>query len=113
MPLTLRKFDPPSRTEIEALERELKGDGDLARQKAMLLAHDRKRGDGDEVQLADLLTQRHKLAVVGGAGSGKSTLLAYLAAMLCTGSAAVCLAQRARGAGANDRAVPRVPAVRR
>jgi ABC-type iron transport system FetAB ATPase subunit len=89
VPLTLRTFLPPSRTEIEEMARKLGGDDALARQKATLLAHDRRRGDGDEVPLAELLIQTergnpiNKLAVVGGAGSGKSTLLAYLAAMLC------------------------------
>ncbi|BCX03610.1 MAG: hypothetical protein KatS3mg053_1548 [Candidatus Roseilinea sp.] len=83
VPLMLREFIPPSRREIEEFACEMAADT-FARQKAYLRAVDRKRGKGDEVQLAKLLTVHDKLAVIGGAGSGKSTLLAWLAATLAS-----------------------------
>ena len=87
VPVTLRRFDPPSRKEVEAAEQELTNGGknDHARQMAILIAQDRKRGEGDIVSVKDLLTVKDRIAIVGGAGSGKSTLLAYYAALLCSG----------------------------
>lgn len=87
VPVTLRRFDPPSRKEVEAVEQELTNDGknDHARQMAILMAQDRKRGEGDIVSVKDLLTMKDRIAIVGGAGSGKSTLLAYFASLLCSG----------------------------
>ena len=81
IPLTLRRFSPPGRGEIEALARRFEGDP-LAAQRAYLQAVEEKQGEGEEVPLKKLLTLREQLAVIGGAGSGKSTLAAYLAASL-------------------------------
>lgn len=69
--------------EIQELSREWKGDP-LAEQKAYLYAIERRqeKEDGKEVSLRTLLTQRERLAIIGGPGCGKSTLTAYLATEL-------------------------------
>jgi len=81
IPLSLRRFSPPRRDEIEELERELKSHP-LARQRAYLRAVDNHRSEGEEIKLKTLLTIDERLAVIGGAGCGKSTLSAHLAASL-------------------------------
>ncbi len=81
VPLTLRRFSPPRRDEIEELAGEFKGDP-LAHQRAYLRAVENRRTDGDAIDLVKLLTVNDRLAVIGGAGSGKSTLAAFLAASL-------------------------------
>ncbi len=84
VPLSLRRFSPPSRREIEGLLE--KGETDpFAHHKAYLRLVDEKRTEGQAVDLASLLTLSPRLAVIGGAGSGKSTLAAYLAASLAQG----------------------------
>jgi len=81
VPLSLRRFSPPKREEIEELAGNFKGNP-FARQKAYLRAVENHRADGDAVDLKTLLTIKERLAVIGGAGCGKSTLSAYLAASL-------------------------------
>lgn len=81
IPLSLRRFSPPRRVEIEELEEEFKGDP-LARQRAYLRAVENHRSEGEEIKLQTLLTIDERLAVIGGAGCGKSTLSAHLAASL-------------------------------
>ncbi len=78
VPLSLGRFRPPSRWEVERAARKL-GDDSLAQHRAYLILADKRKQAGESVALADLLTVHHRLAVIGGAGSGKSTLLAYLA----------------------------------
>ena len=80
VPLTLRRFQPPRRDEIEALAEQDRGD--MARERAFLKLVEQQHGEGQEIAVADLLTLAPNLAVIGGAGSGKSTLLTYLAAEL-------------------------------
>ncbi len=84
VPLSLRRFSPPSRREIEGLL-EKRETEPLAHHKAYLRLVDEKRTEGQAVDLANLLTLSPRLAVIGGAGSGKSTLAAYLAASLAQG----------------------------
>jgi formylglycine-generating enzyme required for sulfatase activity/energy-coupling factor transporter ATP-binding protein EcfA2 len=81
IPLSLRRFSPPRRDEIEELEGELKGHP-LARQRAYLRAVENHRSEGEEIKLDTILTANDRLAVIGGAGCGKSTLSAHLAASL-------------------------------
>lgn len=89
VPLTLRRFSPPGRGEIEEIAGGLKGDP-LAAQRAYRQAIENHRADGDPIPLRELFTLRDYpkgpcrdcLAVIGGAGSGKSTLAAYLTASL-------------------------------
>ena len=78
VPLTLRRFQPLRRQEIDALAQQMQGDTARA---YLHLATARQR-EGQQVTLRHLLTLGNQLAIVGGAGSGKSTLLAYLAACL-------------------------------
>ena len=81
VPLSLRRFSPPNRAEIEELAGDYKGNP-FARQHAYLRAVENHRADGDAVDLKTLLTIKERLAVIGGAGCGKSTLSAFLAASL-------------------------------
>ncbi len=81
VPLSLRRFSPPRRDEIEQLAEGRKGDP-LAYQRAYLQAVEKRREDGAEITIKKLLTVQDRLAVIGSAGSGKSTLAAYLAACL-------------------------------
>ncbi len=78
--ISLRRFQPIKRTELEALEEGTKDH--LDRKKEYLNLVDQKKEAGDVVQIDDLLRINNRMAVIGGAGSGKSTLLAYLAASL-------------------------------
>ena len=80
-PLTLRRFSPPRRDEIEELAGEFRDDP-LAYQRAYLRAVDAHRDGGEEVEIPKLLVTHKRLAVIGSAGCGKSTLAAYLAASL-------------------------------
>lgn len=80
IPLTLRRFQPLRREEVEEL---LRDQGDLSsRTKAYLKLVEQKQTEGEETPLKALLTVNDRLAVIGGAGSGKSTVLAYMAASL-------------------------------
>ncbi len=79
IPLTLRRFNPPTRREREAALRDKSGlDALLAWRE---LSHAEGRA-GKIIPLDKMLTLSDRLAIVGGAGSGKSTVLAYLAATL-------------------------------
>lgn len=80
VPLSLQRFSPPSRAEVEEHAENFKGDL-YAEQRAFLSLVEWKRENGEAIPTESLLTHSSRLAVVGGAGSGKSTLLAYLAAM--------------------------------
>ncbi|HEY9076216.1 MAG TPA: SUMF1/EgtB/PvdO family nonheme iron enzyme [Anaerolineaceae bacterium] len=80
IPLTLRRFRPVERMEIDAL---IKEDRDpLARSRAYLRLAEEKRQKGEVIPLKRLLASHDRLAVIGGAGSGKSTVLAFLSASL-------------------------------
>ncbi len=81
VPLSLRRFSPPARDEIERLAAEQRSDP-LAQHKAYLHLVDEKRAAGREIPLAEILTLQSQLAIIGGAGSGKSTLAAFLAVSL-------------------------------
>jgi len=83
VPLSLQRFTPPRRAEVEELALEFQGEV-FAKQKAFLQLVERQRKDGDAIHLNKLLTLKNRLAVIGGAGSGKTTLLAYLAAALAS-----------------------------
>jgi formylglycine-generating enzyme required for sulfatase activity len=78
VPLTLRRFQPLRRQEIDTLAKQMQGD--TARAYLHLATARQQKGQG--VTLHSLLTLGNQLAIVGGAGSGKSTILAYLAAWL-------------------------------
>lgn len=80
VPLSLQRFSPPSRAEVEEHAENFKGDL-YAEQRAFLSLVEQKREGGETIPTESLLTHGSRLAVIGGAGSGKSTLLAYLAAM--------------------------------
>ncbi|NPA91782.1 MAG: NACHT domain-containing protein, partial [Chloroflexi bacterium] len=83
VPLSLRRFTPPLRDEIEALARE-KGDDPWAIPKAYLELARKRRETGEEVALDNILRVHDRVAIIGGAGSGKSTLLKYMAYSLAT-----------------------------
>jgi len=79
IPLTLRRFKPPTRRELEDA---LGGKAGTDRMQAWFeLSQDAERA-GAVIGLDRLLTLSDRVAIVGGAGSGKSTVLAYLAATL-------------------------------
>lgn len=78
VPLSLRRFVPLLRQEIEAAA---SAEG-LDSTQAYLRLVEEKRREGEEVALAALLTIQNRVALIGGAGSGKSTLLRYLAFLL-------------------------------
>ncbi len=79
VPLTLRRFIPPQRQELEKAVAKKAGLDYLLALRALDLAPDRR---GEAVPLADLLLTSPRIAIVGGAGSGKSTILSHLAATL-------------------------------
>jgi formylglycine-generating enzyme required for sulfatase activity len=79
VPLTLRRFQPPRREEIERLAEK---QDSLSKARAYLELVEQKQEEGKPIPLKSLLTTSRRLAVIGGAGSGKSTLLAYLASSL-------------------------------
>ncbi|MBX3001418.1 MAG: SUMF1/EgtB/PvdO family nonheme iron enzyme [Caldilineaceae bacterium] len=78
VPLSLRRFTPPARRQIEELARDFSGDP-LAENRAYIALVAQQKEAGERVELAALLTTDPRLAIIGGAGSGKSTLLSYLA----------------------------------
>ena len=78
VPLTLRKFNPPSRDEVEALAQKMDHDP-WAEQRAFVELARQRRTEGNEVPLSGILTASDRVAIIGGAGSGKSTLLKYMA----------------------------------
>ena len=80
IPLSLQRFAPPKRAEVEEHARNFKGDM-FAEQRAFLALVDQKREGGKSIRTDALLTLGERMAVIGSAGSGKSTLLAYFAAM--------------------------------
>ncbi len=79
IPLTLRRFKPPSRRELEEKLGRKEG---LDRMQAWFELNRDEARAGEVVGLDRLLTLSERAAIVGGAGSGKSTVLAYLAATL-------------------------------
>ena len=79
VPVSLRRFAPPSRQAVEKLAQEFGADDPLAERKAFLALADEGKQSGEPVEVTDLLTTHNRLAVIGGAGCGKSTLLTYLA----------------------------------
>jgi energy-coupling factor transporter ATP-binding protein EcfA2 len=78
VPLSLRRFVPLLRQEIEAAA---SAEG-MDSTQAYLRLVEGKRREGEEIALAALLTIQNRVALIGGAGSGKSTLLRYLAFLL-------------------------------
>ena len=82
VPITLRRFQPPRRDEVEQLAQQ--SAGDMTQAKAYLRLVESRHAEGDEVPSHALLTLGDQLAIVGGAGSGKSTVLSYLAGGLAT-----------------------------
>ena len=79
IPLTVRRFRPPSRSELaEALRGKVGVERILANYQ-LTRAEERA---GEIVALEDLLTVSDRLAIIGGAGSGKSTILHHLAVTL-------------------------------
>jgi len=81
VPLTLRRFKPPTRRELEAA---LTGKTGMERMQALFALNRDEERTGESIGLDHLLTLSDRLAIVGGAGSGKSTVLAYLAATLAS-----------------------------
>ncbi|HNS03945.1 MAG TPA: SUMF1/EgtB/PvdO family nonheme iron enzyme [Anaerolineae bacterium] len=79
IPLTLRRFSPPSRRELAEA---LRGKVGLERNLAWYQLVRSEERAGEPVALQDLLTISDRLAIIGGAGSGKSTVLHYLAVTL-------------------------------
>jgi formylglycine-generating enzyme required for sulfatase activity len=80
VPITLRRFRPPAREEMDALTKQHADHFERAR--AMQEWTEQNRQEGEIIELRDLLAASPRLAIIGGAGSGKSTLLAYFAAAL-------------------------------
>ena len=79
IPLTLRRFKPPTRRELEET---LGGKAGTERMQAWFELNRDEGRAGEVIGLDRLLTLSDQVAIVGGAGSGKSTVLAYLAATL-------------------------------
>ncbi|MBI4670608.1 MAG: SUMF1/EgtB/PvdO family nonheme iron enzyme [Chloroflexi bacterium] len=80
VPLTLRRFAPPQREEIEALAGHTRDN--VSQIKAYLELVRSKQKESEPIALEKLLLEKERLALIGGAGCGKSTLLAFLAAGL-------------------------------
>ena len=80
VPLTLRRFAPLERDEIEWLAKQ--EHDKLAQRRAYLELVQHKRQASEPLELKNLLVENQRLAIIGGAGYGKSTLLAHLAAGL-------------------------------
>ncbi|MDL1895690.1 NACHT domain-containing protein [Anaerolineae bacterium CFX7] len=80
VPLTLRRFAPLERDEIEWLAKQ--EHDKLAQRRAYLELVRHKRQASEPLELKNLLVENQRLAIIGGAGYGKSTLLAHLAAGL-------------------------------
>ena len=78
VPISLRRFAPPSRRDVEKMAQTFGADP-LAEHKAFLALADEGKQSGKPVEVANLLTTHNRLAVIGGAGCGKSTLLTWLA----------------------------------
>ena len=79
IPLTVRRFSPPSRKELAEA---LRGKVGLERNLAWFELVRSEERAGEPVPLQDLLAVSDRLAIIGGAGSGKSTVLHYLAVTL-------------------------------
>ncbi len=80
VPLTLRRFAPLERDEIETLAKQ--EHNKLAQRRAYLELVRHKRQASEPLELKNLLVENQRLAIIGGVGYGKSTLLAHLAAGL-------------------------------
>jgi len=85
VPLSLCRFTPPRRDEVEELAG--KSANGLERAKAYLSLIEERQQEGLDVDLPKLLTTNPRLAVIGGPGCGKSTLLSWLAAHLAATAA--------------------------
>jgi predicted NACHT family NTPase len=79
IPLTLRRFKPPTRRELEET---LGGKAGTERMQAWFELNRDEGRAGEVIAIDRILTLSNRLAIVGGAGSGKSTVLSYLAATL-------------------------------
>jgi formylglycine-generating enzyme required for sulfatase activity len=80
VPISLCRYNPPSRRELQEVEKA--GEDLFTRSLAFAKLMELKQEEGEEIILTNLLTIQDRLAIIGGAGCGKSTLLAYLAAVL-------------------------------
>ena len=80
VPLSLCRFTPPRRDEVEELVGQ--STNGLERNKAYLRLVEERQHEGQDIDLQALLTSKNRLAVIGGPGCGKSTLLSWLAAHL-------------------------------
>jgi formylglycine-generating enzyme required for sulfatase activity len=79
LPVTLRRFSPLDRKELEEIEAQK----ELTQKKRVYLKKIRqKQEEGSLVEIKDLLMVKNRLAVIGGPGCGKSTLLSYLSLSL-------------------------------
>ncbi|HQF63133.1 MAG TPA: SUMF1/EgtB/PvdO family nonheme iron enzyme [Anaerolineaceae bacterium] len=85
VPLSLCRFTPPRRDEVEKLAGE--STNGLERTKAYLRLVEERQHEGQDIDLQALLTSKNRLAVIGGPGCGKSTLLSWLAAHLAVTAA--------------------------
>jgi formylglycine-generating enzyme required for sulfatase activity/energy-coupling factor transporter ATP-binding protein EcfA2 len=79
IPLTLRRFSPLGRRELDQALGGKTGVEALSAHYKLVRSKDRA---GEDVSLHNLLPLSDRLAIVGGAGSGKSTVLAFLASTL-------------------------------
>ncbi|NUM77752.1 NACHT domain-containing protein, partial [candidate division KSB1 bacterium] len=86
VPVKLRRFQSLDREAKEKIGAHARDD--TAANRSYLEWVEKKRGEGEEVGLKNLLNTAQRLAIVGGAGCGKSTVLAYLAASLANAATA-------------------------